>query len=112
MFKRFDNLIRWVVGGDSFVRAYHSVLRNKGSAGMDGVKTEDLPRYLTHHWEQTKSELEQGTYQPQLVISPLLSNILLHELDVELEKRGHCFVRFADDCSIFLTSILTFLGNV
>ena len=59
--------MRWVVGGDSFVRAYHSVLRNKGSAGVDGVKTEDLPRYLMHHWEQTKAELEQGTYQPQLV---------------------------------------------
>ena len=37
-------------------------------------------------------------------LSPLLSNILLHELDAELEKRGHKFVRFADDCSIFLTS--------
>ena len=39
-------------------------------------------------------------------LSPLLSNILLHELDAELEKRGHKFVRFADDCSIFLTSKL------
>lgn len=37
-------------------------------------------------------------------LSPLLSNILLHELDKELEKRGHKFVRYADDCSIFLTS--------
>jgi group II intron reverse transcriptase/maturase len=37
-------------------------------------------------------------------LSPLLSNILLHELDAELEKRGHCFVRYADDCSIFLKS--------
>lgn len=37
-------------------------------------------------------------------LSPLLSNILLHELDAELEKRGHAFVRYADDCSIFLKS--------
>ncbi len=37
-------------------------------------------------------------------LSPLLSNILLDELDRELEKRGHRFVRYADDCSIFLTS--------
>ena len=37
-------------------------------------------------------------------LSPLLSNILLNELDKELEKRGHMFVRYADDCSIFLTS--------
>ena len=34
----------------------------------------------------------------------MLSNILLNELDKELEKRGHCFVRYADDCSIFLKS--------
>ena len=37
-------------------------------------------------------------------LSPLLSNIILNELDEELEKRGHKFVRYADDCSIFLRS--------
>lgn len=34
-------------------------------------------------------------------LSPVLSNILLDELDKELEKRGHRFVRYADDCSIY-----------
>ena len=34
-------------------------------------------------------------------LSPLLSNIVLNELDKELEKRGHPFVRYADDCVIF-----------
>lgn len=37
-------------------------------------------------------------------LSPLLSNILLHELDKELEKRGHRYVRYADDFSIYLRS--------
>jgi len=37
-------------------------------------------------------------------LSPLLSNILLNELDKELEMRGHCFVRYADDFSIYLKS--------
>jgi RNA-directed DNA polymerase len=37
-------------------------------------------------------------------LSPLLSNILLNELDDELSKRGLYFVRYADDCSIFLQS--------
>lgn len=37
-------------------------------------------------------------------LSPLLSNILLNELDKELEKRGHEFVRYADDFSIYLRS--------
>lgn len=37
-------------------------------------------------------------------LSPLLSNIMLNELDKELEKRGHPFVRYADDCLIFCKS--------
>lgn len=37
-------------------------------------------------------------------LSPLLSNIMLHELDVELEKRGHKFCRYADDCNIYVKS--------
>ena len=37
-------------------------------------------------------------------LSPLLSNIVLDELDKELEKRGHCFVRYADDCNIYVKS--------
>ncbi len=32
-------------------------------------------------------------------LSPLLSNILLDDLDRELERRGHRFVRYADDCA-------------
>lgn len=236
MEKKATNLMRWVVGGQSFVKAYHSVMRNKGAAGVDGAKAEDLPQYLMHHWERIKGELLLGTYRPQAIrgvkipksnggirqlgiptvmdrliqqsihqvlspiwepsfsafsygfrpkrsahdalrqaklyinsgrhwiidldlksffdrvnhdklmslisnrigdkvllklirkylqsgmaekgivkarregtpqggpLSPLLSNILLNELDKELEKRGHKFIRYADDCSIFLTS--------
>lgn len=37
-------------------------------------------------------------------LSPLLSNIILDKLDKELEKRGHRFVRYADDCSIYVKS--------
>jgi RNA-directed DNA polymerase len=37
-------------------------------------------------------------------LSPLLSNILLDELDKELERRGHRFVRYADDCNIYVRS--------
>jgi RNA-directed DNA polymerase len=37
-------------------------------------------------------------------LSPLLSNIMLHELDQELNKRGLRFVRYADDCSIYVKS--------
>ena len=37
-------------------------------------------------------------------LSPLLSNIMLNELDWELERRGHRFVRYADDCMVFCKS--------
>jgi RNA-directed DNA polymerase len=37
-------------------------------------------------------------------LSPLLSNIVLDELDRELERRGHWFVRYADDCNIYVRS--------
>lgn len=43
-------------------------------------------------------EREKGTPQGS-PLSPLLSNIVLDELDKELEKRGHKFVRYADDCA-------------
>ena len=57
-----------------------------------GVKVEK-------HYEETPMGVPQGGN-----LSPLLSNIMLNELDKELEKRGHRFVRFADDCMIFCKS--------
>jgi len=38
------------------------------------------------------------------VLSPLLSNILLTDLDRELERRGLAFVRYADDCNVYVRS--------
>jgi RNA-directed DNA polymerase len=46
---------------------------------------------------------EEGTPQGG-PLSPLLSNLVLDELDKELEKRGHAFVRYADDCNIYVAS--------
>jgi group II intron reverse transcriptase/maturase len=46
---------------------------------------------------------EEGTPQGG-PLSPLLSNIVLTELDRQLEERGHCFVRYADDCNIYVKS--------
>ncbi|MDU2290329.1 MAG: reverse transcriptase domain-containing protein, partial [Clostridium celatum] len=46
---------------------------------------------------------EEGTPQGG-PLSPLLSNIILDELDKELEKRGHRFCRYADDCNIYVKS--------
>lgn len=37
-------------------------------------------------------------------LSPLLANVLLDEVDKELERRGHCFVRYADDANVYVRS--------
>lgn len=64
-----------------------------------------IRKYLQCDIVQNGKQVKRRMGTPQGgPISPLLSNILLNELDVELEKRGHKFVRYADDCSIFLTS--------
>lgn len=47
--------------------------------------------------------VEEGTPQGG-PLSPLLSNLVLDELDRELERRKHCFVRYADDCNIYVGS--------
>ena len=53
-----------------------------------------------------KGKFEESTLGvPQAgPLSPLLSNIMLHELDMELERRGLRFIRYADDCLIFCKS--------
>ena len=50
-------------------------------------------------FERTEAGMSQGG-----PLSPLLSNVMLNELDKELERRGHRFVRYADDCMIFCKS--------
>lgn len=49
------------------------------------------------------TQREKGTPQGS-PLSPLLSNIVLDELDKELERRGHSFCRYADDCNIYVRS--------
>jgi RNA-directed DNA polymerase len=55
--------------------------------------------------------MENGLVSPSMEgtpqggpLSPLLSNLVLDELDQELERRGHRFVRYADDCNIYVSS--------
>jgi RNA-directed DNA polymerase len=55
--------------------------------------------------------MENGLVRPSVEgtpqggpLSPLLSNLVLDELDRELERRGHRFVRYADDCNIYVRS--------
>ena len=54
---------------------------------------------VKHSYEETEVGVPQGG-----PLSPILSNIMLNELDKELERRGHRFVRYADDLLIFCKS--------
>jgi RNA-directed DNA polymerase len=65
-------------------------------------------------------ERQEGTPQGG-PLSPILANLLLDDLDKELERRGHCFCRYADDCNIYvqtpaagervMVSVTAFLGQ-
>lgn len=71
----------------------------------DGRVVGLIHRYLkagvvvSHRFEESTEGVPQGG-----PLSPILSNILLNELDKELTKRGHPFVRYADDCMILVKS--------
>ena len=65
---------------------------------MSQVKDRTGPPPLDH---VLKSEV---TFCVQGVLSPLLSNIVLDDLDKELTRRGHRFCRYADDCNIYVRS--------
>lgn len=99
----------WVVDIDLekfFDRVNHDVLM---SILAKKIKDKRVLRLIRKYLESgvmiggLYTKTEKGTPQGG-PISPLLSNILLDILDKELEARGHKFVRYADDCNIYVKS--------
>jgi group II intron reverse transcriptase/maturase len=89
-----------------FDRVNHDLLMEKLSKKIgDGRVLRLIRRYLEAGMmaEGIVSPRTEGTPQGG-PLSPLLSNILLTELDQELERRGHAFCRYADDCNIYVRS--------
>jgi group II intron reverse transcriptase/maturase len=60
-------LMEVVVERDNMKRAYNRVVRNKGSAGVDGLGVSELKAHLQRHWPTIKAKLLEGRYQPQPV---------------------------------------------
>ncbi len=100
---------RWVVDIDLeqfFDRVNHDQLMSKLATQIGDARVLALiRRYLE------AGMMADGLVQPRTEgtpqggpLSPLLSNILLTELDRELERRGHTFCRYADDCNIYVAS--------
>ena len=100
---------RWVVDMDLekfFDRVNHDVLMARIARMVkDKLLLGLIRRYLQAGMmsEGVVSARTEGTPQGG-PLSPLLSNILLTDLDRELEKRGHRFCRYADDCNVYVKS--------
>lgn len=100
---------RWVVDIDLekfFDRVNHDILMTRVARKVKDKRVLRLiRRYLQAGMMSggVVSPRAEGTPQGG-PLSPLLSNILLDELDKELERRGHQFVRYADDCNIYVQS--------
>lgn len=100
---------RWVVDIDLekfFDRVNHDVLMSRLARRIEDKRILHLiRRYLTAGMMEggLVSQRTQGTPQGG-PLSPLLSNVLLDELDRELERRKHRFARYADDANIYVKS--------
>ena len=100
---------RWVVDMDLekfFDRVNHDILMSRVARKVKDKRVLLLiRRYLQAGIMEggVTSPRSEGTPQGG-PLSPLLSNILLDELDKELEKRCHRFVRYADDCNVYVRS--------
>ncbi len=100
---------RWVVDIDLekfFDRVNHDILMSRLARRIKDKRVLRLiRRYLQAGMMSggLTTARREGTPQGG-PLSPLLSNILLDELDKELERRGHKFCRYADDCNIYVQS--------
>lgn len=98
---------RWVVDMDLekfFDEVNHDILMARVGRKVKDRKLLHLIRLYLQSGVMTGgvvSQTPKGTPQGG-PLSPLLSNILLDDLDKELERRGHSFCRYADDCNIYV----------
>lgn len=100
---------RWVVDVDLekfFDRVNHDILMARVARKVKDQRVLKLiRRYLTAELMEGGVASARGEGTPQGgPLSPLLSNILLTDLDRELERRGHHFCRYADDCNVYVGS--------
>jgi hypothetical protein len=108
--------------------ALKRVRQHKGGPGIDGMTMDEPPRHLVEHWENLRGQLLAGTYQPKPLkrqeipksgggirelgipsavdrfIQQAILQVLQPRFDPafsKLERRGHAFARYADDCNVY-----------
>ena len=64
---RFEALLEQMVERNNMLGALKLVEKNGGAPGVDGMETKDLRLYIRQHWERIRTELLNGTYEPQPV---------------------------------------------
>lgn len=100
---------RWVVDIDLekfFDRVNHDILMSRLARRIEDERVLKLIRRFLE-----AGMMRGGLVSPRVEgtpqggpLSPLLSNIMLSDLDRELERRGHAFCRYADDCNVYMRS--------
>src|SRR3990172_1156225 len=100
---------RWVVDLD--VEKFFDRVNHDKLIGQIANRTEDKRLRTLSRAFLNAGVMEKGLVSPSVEsipqggpLSPLLSNLVLDDLDRELERRGHRFVRYADDCNIYVRS--------
>jgi group II intron reverse transcriptase/maturase len=89
-----------------FDRVNHDILINRLRTRIDDAGVIRLIRAYLNSGIMSDGVVQaryQGTPQGG-PLSPLLANVMLDEVDKELERRGHCFARYADDCNVYVRS--------
>lgn len=89
-----------------FDRVSHDILIDRLQKRIDDAEVIRLIRAYLNSGIMSNGVVQkrdQGTPQGG-PLSPLLANVLLDEVDKELERRGHCFVRYADDANVYVRS--------
>jgi RNA-directed DNA polymerase len=99
----------WVVDVDLekfFDRVNHDLLMGRLARRIEDKRVLKLIRgFLNAGMLADGVVIERAEGTPQGgPLSPLLANVLLDEVDKELERRGHAFVRYADDCNVYVRS--------
>ena len=75
-----------VLSSSIFCRALKRVQRKEGSAGIDGMRVDNLPAYLSKHWPELREQLLAGRYRPAAVRHTNWRSLMHNEFTAMVER--------------------------